>query len=112
MVGALSTMRLCQCIGASHCGFVREAPIYWRFAYKVLKSAVSVQNYNNGISTAHITLTIDCVGNNSIIKPHIKPHKVCHGARDQNFQALSPFLSAGEEPGYEARKRRRNELTA
>ena len=43
-------------------------------------------------------LSMDCVGNNSIIKPHIKlPHIVRHGAHDQ-FSRLSPIFFAGEEP--------------
>ena len=38
-------------------------------------------------------------------KPRIKPHIVCHRARDEIFHALSPFFlhsmrqKAGEEPG-------------
>ena len=40
-------------------------------------------------------LSMDCVGNNSIIKPHIKlPHIVCHGAHDQ-FSRLSPIFLLG-----------------
>ena len=40
-------------------------------------------------------LSMDCVGNNSIIKPHIKlPHIVRHGAHDQ-FSRLSPIFLLG-----------------
>ena len=43
-------------------------------------------------------MSMDCVGNNSIIKPHIKlPHIVRHGAHDQ-FSRLSPIFWGGEEP--------------
>ena len=44
-----------------------------------------------------LTMSMDCVGNNSIIKTthKLKPHTVHHGARDQFFQALSPFFCRG-----------------
>ena len=41
MARPLSTMRLRQYIGASRCGVTAGAPIYWRFAYKVLKGSTT-----------------------------------------------------------------------
>ena len=39
------------------------------------------------------------MGNNSIIKPRTKPRTVRHTARDQIFQALSPFFYMGRSLG-------------
>ena len=94
MARPLSTMRLRQYIGASHCGVTAGAPIYWRFAYKVLKG-----------STTGLFLGLPRAVGKPLLQliPHVEtqaswwlhlfdcPVRVCVIARKSNDTDFAPF---------------------